>query len=72
MTVDSDQHWMYCERVIFRDVVVTLCVKNWRYFMISVNSNAKILSTLRGQVGVGLDVNERSRFPMLGFHQNRP
>ena len=28
MTVDSDQYWIYCESVIFRDVVVTLCVKN--------------------------------------------
>ena len=72
MTVDSDQRWMYCKSVIFRDVVVvTLCVKkyrfekceNWCYFMLSVNSNVKNSSTLRGQFGVGLDVNnERSRY----------
>ena len=49
-----------CGNIMCKKYRFKIC-KNWCYFMISVNSNAKISSTLRGQFGIGLDINERSR-----------
>ena len=50
-----------CGNIMCKKYRFKIC-ENWCYFMIPVNSNAKISSTLRGQFGVGLDVNERSRY----------